>query len=180
MSLRSCFAGALSLSLLALFLPLDVGCQATCSEASDCGDGEYCSIPSGACLTPKSIGFCKPRPAACSGVRKPVCGCDGKTYDNACEASKQGAALAGDGACDTSCGGPMDLKCGEEQYCELPSGACLGPNALGQCQPKPTDCTTVQSPVCGCDGQTYSNACEAARMQMNVATTSACDAADGG
>jgi hypothetical protein len=245
MSLRALLASALSLSLLALLLPLDVGCQATCGSSADCGDDEYCSIASGACLTGKSVGFCKPRPTACTEVLKPVCGCDGKTYDNACEATKQGTALAGDGACGTgcssneqcgqgeycelaqgacgqaaptgtckappdacpeisspvcgcdgktygngclaaqaqvsvlsagecACGGPANVPCEAGRYCELAQGACLGPNAAGQCKVVPTACTTVQSPVCGCDGKTYGNACEAAKMQQNVAAANAC------
>src|SRR4051794_39773343 len=101
MSPRSYFAGALGLSLLAfaLTIQLEGGCLATCTSSSECESDEFCSITDGACLTAKSVGFCKARPEACSSVSKPVCGCDGKNYENACEATKQGSSVAGDGVC---------------------------------------------------------------------------------
>ncbi|MBW2293491.1 MAG: hypothetical protein JRG94_14440 [Deltaproteobacteria bacterium] len=34
-------------------------------------------------------------------MSKPVCGCDGVTYPNACEARTQGVAIAGNGGCVT-------------------------------------------------------------------------------
>jgi hypothetical protein len=43
--------------------------------------------------------------------------------------------------------------------------ACRGP---GKCEPRPDFCTEIYDPVCGCDGQTYPNACYAARAGANV------------
>jgi hypothetical protein len=55
-------------------------------------------------------------------------------------------------------------QCGEQMYCAR-RGGCRGP---GTCQPRPDICTEEFAPVCGCDGQSYPNACYAARAGVNV------------
>lgn len=81
--------------------------QAAHPQGAECGGfrglgcesaGEYCEYASH-CGSADGSGVCRPRPHFCSMIESPVCGCDGKTYSNACEASKQGVTVASDGAC---------------------------------------------------------------------------------
>ncbi|MBN1502096.1 hypothetical protein JW930_01010, partial [Candidatus Woesearchaeota archaeon] len=50
-------------------------------------------------------------------------------------------------------------------YCKKTPSDCDG---IGICATKPTQCTEEVSPVCGCDGITYGNACIAALSGVNV------------
>jgi len=52
-------------------------------------------------------------------------------------------------------------------YCAKAAGDCAG---IGSCAPRPQACPDVDSPVCGCDGRTYDNACVASRLGVNVAS----------
>jgi hypothetical protein len=38
--------------------------------------------------------------AICQDIYKPICGCDGKTYGNECEARVEGIRVAFEGECD--------------------------------------------------------------------------------
>jgi hypothetical protein len=78
------------------------------------------------------------------------------------------------------CGGPDNIACADGRYCQLATAACLGPSASGSCKLPPTDCTQVKSPVCGCDGVVYDNACEAAKAQVSITGTMSCTKADAG
>ena len=66
-----------------------------------CPDGHYCHITPGQCKANDVQGTCKIIPNTCIDEHRPVCGCDGETYRNACEAARAGVSLDHEGKCKT-------------------------------------------------------------------------------
>ncbi len=132
-----------------------------CTDSGDCPAGNYCAKADGDC---RGEGTCQERPQACPRLWDPVCGCDGNTYANACEAARAGVSIRNRGACmPDRCTG--NANCPAGYYCAKAEGDCQGE---GMCQERPEACIAIWDPVCGCDGNTYSNACYAASAGVNV------------
>lgn len=74
------------------------------------------------------------------------------------------------------CGGIAGFQClNENNYCAYREGECVSiADAAGACAPKPEICTMDFKPVCGCDGETYSNACVAAYAGVSIASIGEC------
>lgn len=112
-----------------------IACTDECSSNADCAVDEYCALPWGTCAGP---GVCTARDGTCPTVVSPVCGCDGHTYGNACEAAGAGVPVRSDGECavpscvaqDIAGDGICDAELGvrwDGARCEPISGcACAG------------------------------------------------------
>jgi predicted secreted protein len=73
------------------------------------------------------------------------------------------------------CGGFAGLTCPATQFCSYTKAAACGAgDQSGTCQPLPDLCPALVMPVCGCDGKTYNNSCEANRAHTSVVASGPC------
>jgi hypothetical protein len=110
---------------------------------------------------------------ACPEIYEPVCGVDGRTYSSTCEALRVCVSVDHPGECIES---PVCVDQDEDGY--SPDGGDCGPIDCDDIDPSRSPgaiCTTEVSPVCGVDGNTYGNACEANRQCVEIAHPGVCE-----
>jgi len=88
------------------------------------------------------------------------------------------AGASGAGAELTLCSG-ANAKCPTGQFCDLATNCGPSATAMGVCVPlgKVEDCPDMagpDGPVCGCDGQFYTNTCQRRAVGMLQAPTGTC------
>lgn len=141
-----------------------------CDDNAGCTAGEFCQKQTGKC---DHKGQCAIRPEVCTQIFDPVCGCDGRTYSNECQAWAAGVSVEHEGECEPGPACTSNDDCAAGAYCAKATGDCDG---AGTCELRPEVCTEIFDPVCGCDSLTYSNACKASSTGVNVDRSGECPA----
>lgn len=71
------------------------------------------------------------------------------------------------------CGGGEEFSCPTGMFCDL-GKRCGGIDKYGECHYIPDSCPAEDQAVCGCNDQTYTNACYANAAAISVAYQGSC------
>lgn len=123
---------------------------------------EFCTRPDPACRATCSSDL-ECRQILCARAPCPVNRC----IDGMCEVTATAVGQA--------CGTRGHEPCPTGQYCSWPAEAiCGAADAPGTCETIPDVCPKNISPVCGCNGEEYDNACFASLAGVSIANDGTC------
>ena len=171
------------MALLRFFMVLSLAtteCHLRQSEGIEYHDSEEALKTTPRCIIKWKK--CNPENIACVQIYNPVCGCDGNTYSNSCAARffycnrwyTQGECRSkdDDDESDNSYLSPASEPSPEPSQgsssgspSEASSYSCIIPD--DECNTNNFQCPLNFDPVCGCDGNTYTNACFAEYQYCN-------------
>lgn len=106
------------------------GTPDACTADADCNAGQYCAFDVSDACGDAGQGACTPVPPGCGADAAPVCGCDGVTYRNSCEAQLAGVSVESVGVCESN----SDCPCvGHPEWDTMVMAAADGVVDQAQC-----------------------------------------------
>ena len=155
-----------------------VACGGTASDGGDDAGGGGSSSGGGAGESGGS--------SSTGGGSGESCSYEGNTYEdgdgfpsadgcNACTCESGTVSCTVKDCEATACGGMAGMTCSDDEYCAYePGDLCGQADAQSVCRTRPVACDASFMPVCGCDGETYSNGCSANAAGQGVMSEGEC------